>query len=138
LGDEMKKYYVLENKEKNDKTAVKKGFSWPAFFLGTWWAMWHEMWLVFAILFILTYGINIMKFQMLNNMSPGLSTFLFFLSLAAWLLPGFLGNKWRVYFYKTDGYEVVGEMEAKSISAAYNILLEEEAGSKNHGGDGIS
>lgn len=130
----MKTFYVLENKEIDDKTAVKKGFSWPALFFGAWWAMWHDMWLLFAILFTLTYGIRITEFSIGDELTPGIALILFLVSIVAWLIPAFMGNKWRVHSFSKQGYQVVDEMQANSIKDAYNFLIK-EAEDKAQGSD---
>lgn len=35
-----------------DIKLVKEGFSWPAFFLGALWALWHRLWVPAAIIFV--------------------------------------------------------------------------------------
>ena len=36
-----------------DAIFVKEGFSWPALFFGSLWALWHGMWLTALVVFIL-------------------------------------------------------------------------------------
>ena len=51
-------YAVLEPPEgRTDRTAfIAEGFSWGAFFLTLIWALWHRLWLVAALLFLILAG----------------------------------------------------------------------------------
>jgi hypothetical protein len=39
--------------------AVKDGFSWPAFVFSFIWALWHRMWLVAAVIFVVEFVVGL-------------------------------------------------------------------------------
>ena len=41
-----------------DAEAVKEGFSWPAFLLSIFWALWHRLWLAALIYFAANLGLG--------------------------------------------------------------------------------
>lgn len=41
-----------------DLVLVKEGFSWPAFFAGLLWTLWHRLWLFALLLVVATVAIN--------------------------------------------------------------------------------
>jgi len=42
-----------------DLVLVKEGFSWPAFFFSVLWALWHRLWLVAGIFFLVQLAMSL-------------------------------------------------------------------------------
>ena len=79
---------------------IKEGFSWPAFFLGPIWALWHKLWWVVGSLTI----ILIPFFEFSYFLDASAVTILIILSCCAW---GLTGNDIRRYVLRLEGFEEV-------------------------------
>ena len=42
-----------------DLVLVKEGFSWPAFFFSVLWALWHRLWLVAGLFFLVQLAVSL-------------------------------------------------------------------------------
>ena len=42
-----------------DLVLVKEGFSWPAFFFSVLWALWHRLWLVAGLFFLVQVAVSL-------------------------------------------------------------------------------
>ena len=111
-------FYILKHSDIKKLAVLKKGFSWPAFFFGTFWAAIYDMWLVAGILFIITYGLKLFNQGLVVIESPFIAIVLMLIGIATWLVPGFLGNVWRLHYLKKDGFELVDVIKARSIKDA--------------------
>jgi hypothetical protein len=81
-----------------DTRAVKDGFCWPAFFFSFVWALWHRMWIVAAIIFVVELGVGFaIDFAALDGVTEAA------ISLGIALIVGWVANDLRRYeLEKTD------------------------------------
>lgn len=111
----MKQYSILQHPTLG-KEAVKKGWSWPAFFFTWIWAFIKRLWLVGVIVFL---------FGILASSIP-----------EAWLVGeliisivmGVKGNELRVKRLSDSGYEQVATVEANTPDGALAIHLASQGG----------
>ncbi|MFN4283612.1 MAG: DUF2628 domain-containing protein [Alphaproteobacteria bacterium] len=98
---------------------VKEGFSWPAFFLGIAWALYHRLWLAAAALVAISavLGVAFEQFQF-GRAGSGLV----FLALAT--LTGLMGNDWRRAALRRRGYGEDGVVTAADAETALRRYLD--------------
>ncbi len=105
--------------------AVKRGFSWPAFFFGMFWALAKKLILVSALLALAILG----RRMLINEL--GLQGALMFyvvetlhiLTLVAlFLVPGYFGNAWRRWTLSRRGYQYAGRFEAETPDGALAVM----------------
>ncbi len=82
---------------------VKEGFSWPAFFLGVIWALWHRLWIEAAALIALFLAAGVI----LDSLEPGESIQLAVM-IAIAVLIGASGNNWRRESLRRRGFVDAG------------------------------
>jgi hypothetical protein len=97
------------------REAVKRGFSWPAFFFTFGWALVKRMWLI---------GLGTLGLAAIVGFSPALSQFQqqalgdSGLGLLSCVLFGFMGNKWRREQLVEQGWRHVAVVRADNLSCA--------------------
>ncbi|NQU62618.1 MAG: DUF2628 domain-containing protein [Rhodospirillales bacterium] len=101
-----------------DIKLVKEGFSWPAFFLGALWALWHRLWGPAAVILIayLVVGFAVHKI----SLDP-LSRAALYLGLAA--IVGYLGNDLRCRKLARLGFALGGVAQGKDSDLALHRYL---------------
>lgn len=106
--------------------AVKSGFSWPAFFFGVVWMVVKKLW-VLAVVWFVAYVV----FAFLGtSMTPSLEGTGAVINdaistagqAALWLVPAFMGNKWREKNLAMRGYEQLTTVEAESPEDAIALV----------------
>lgn len=108
--------------------AVKRGFSWPGFFLTWLWAFSRGLWVHGAIILGVVVVVSLLDFVML----AGTPVLIGLPGLIMAIVIGIRGNSWRVSKLEKDGYEFVGLVEARSPTAAataYSLGKKTVAGS---------
>ena len=112
----MKRFNIYVN-PKGDYEAVKKGWSWPAFFFGFIWALTKKMWLLAFLLFIIfgiftIYGnpifVNIDKHFLGKLITSQV------IGLAYTICRGMFGNSWRVIYLESKSFEFVDCITAEN------------------------
>ena len=73
-----------------DTTLVKEGFCWPAFLFTFFWALWHRLWLVAALIFA---GEIVLEVVLLLTGADGTVRFACLLGLRVFIALG--ANDWR-------------------------------------------
>ncbi len=121
----MKTFKVFRHSV-NGFEAVKVGFSWPALFLGVIWMIIKKLYglagLWFTIIVILALVDSAISDFVKNTTQRTLAILIVvvdrLLWLMIWLLPAFMGNKWREANLKKRGYEFVTTVSAETPEAA--------------------
>jgi Protein of unknown function (DUF2628) len=98
--------------------AVKDGFSWPGFFFTWIWAFVKGLVGMGFLLLGAVVVMNILSAAGEETRNPGLSVLSVVLGLAAVLVTGFNGNKWREKALARKGYEFLEKVQADSPEAA--------------------
>lgn len=97
-----------------DIVLVKEGLSWPAFFLGPVWALWHKQWLV--TLWLLAGGAVLGAASAVTGLAPLGDSLL---SLGGACLVGVFGNDLRRWTLAHHGYTdegvVMGASEDRAL-----------------------
>lgn len=132
----MKAYDVYENPRLGRREVVKKGFIWPAFFFGPFWAWSKVMVVIGSVMLGAGVGLAILLVMGLFWIIPDHFN-LFIMSLPhderksvveSILLPYFLGwsiflgfnaSKWRGAHLKRKGYKLVKTVESKTLLTEY-------------------
>jgi len=98
---------------------VKEGFSWPAFFFGIAWALYHRLWLPAAALIAISavLGAALEEFN-LGSVAASLT----FFALA--VLVGLMGNDWRRAALHRRGYGEDGVVTASDMETALRRYLD--------------
>ena len=109
----MSAYRIFSHPEKGYK-AVKRGFSWPAFFFGWIWALSRQLWLDACLLFFLEFAALAIRLVLIPeglifSALPGLILHLFF---------GFKGNFWRGKNLENNGFASLGAITARDLNDA--------------------
>lgn len=104
--------------------AVKVGFSWPGFLLGSVWMLTKKMWGM-ALLWFGVYLVLETVTSVSEAINPSALTYLLlavaFLALS--LIPGFMGNQWREANLLKRGYQLVGTAQTTTGEAAVAQVL---------------
>ena len=87
--------------------AVKRGFSWPAFFFGFIWAMVKKLWKISAALFLVFIILNLLSTVARETHSLLLSLLTTAGYLLYWLFPAMQGNLWREQQLEGSGYRLI-------------------------------
>lgn len=96
------------------KVAVKRGFSWPGFFLTFGWALWKRMWLVGGVLFLIAASLGYVRYE-LGRAQPILNAVLNWLFA---LVVGIKGNTWLAGELEGEGYRFLGIVPARTPAEA--------------------
>ena len=111
----MKLYTVLEAPDgKTDRVAfIREGISWAALVFTVFWALWHRMWVVAAVLFAAWIGIML-------AVSSGLITPVLapFVELAFSLIFALEARRLQVMSLERAGFRRAGLIQASSLEAA--------------------
>lgn len=106
--------------------AIKLGACWPVLFLGWAWMLYRRLYLQALMWFLLWSLIALLCLAVLvdGDSRVGLwAAFLLSGAIVAWLLPVFLGNRWREQALRRQGYACVAQLpaptEAEAISGAF-------------------
>ncbi len=100
--------------------AVKRGFSWPAFLLGIFWAFYKKLWLAGSIYLLV---ILLLALPGDDLSSGGLGPIYDFVGFGISLFVGIAGNGWRRQLLTQQGYRFVDAIEARSPQAAIEALV---------------
>lgn len=100
--------------------AVKRGFSWPAFLFGMFWAFYKKLWLVGAVylLIMLLFAMSIG-----DGSDGGLAVLHNFVSFGISLFVGAAGNGWWRDALGEQGYRHVRAVEARGPRAAIESVF---------------
>jgi hypothetical protein len=98
---------------------VKEGFSWPGFFFGVIWALWHRLWIEAAALLALFIAAGVI-FDVTNLGEPVESVIMF----AVALLVGLNGNDWRRESLRRRGYQEAGVVAGPDSDNALRRFLD--------------
>lgn len=89
--------------------AVKRGWSWPAFFFGFIWAAAKSLWLVFLLMLLA----EVIAAIIMNQMNPETASgFNILFAIVYSVFCGSEGNSWRSKDLKKKGYVVAGVVTA--------------------------
>jgi hypothetical protein len=120
----MALFTVLEPPDgKPDRVAfIPEGFAWPAVLLTFFWALWHRMWVVAAILFALFTALSLaVAYEVLG---PGLGSLLQF---GLSLIFGLEARRLQESSLLRAGYRRAGLIEASRFEAAELAYFAERA-----------
>jgi hypothetical protein len=103
---------------------VREGFSWPAFFLGFFWALWHRLWLVALVLFAASVaieaGLTAAGADPMTRIAANLGLALFV---------GVSGNDWMRGRLARLGYRLTDIVAARGRDAAFRRWGDAQAAS---------
>jgi Protein of unknown function (DUF2628). len=120
----MKQYKIFLHPS-GTSTAVKQGWSWPAFFFGFLWAIVKQQWVLGVSVFVALFvggivmgaaGKHAVDMQMI--------------SIAINVVFGMSGNSWREKKLISRGYEQMGTVSASNEELALALYLNEARGVK--------
>jgi hypothetical protein len=114
--DPMQYFDIFEHPVRGVE-AIKHGFSWPAFFLGAFWALFYRLWLP-ALLLLALVAVGTVICQIIGWPSEAV-----FLALAVWVFAGFHGNDWRRVDLSKRGFMYVGTERADTPDAAVATVM---------------
>src|SRR5882724_2018279 len=98
----------------NGLQAVKRGFSWPAFFFTWIWSLVNRLWLLGTVLLILSVLLGLLGLQALKDAPFSV----LFASLVLQIVIGIKGNSWRSEALQNRGFEFLGAIDARSPKEA--------------------
>ena len=98
--------------------AVKRGFSWPAFFFEGIWALSKRMWVGGAVLVVVWFGLVGGQTNADAKGESGASLFLALVGLVLGVAVGMLGNGRWAESLRRRGYEHVGTASAEEPEGA--------------------
>jgi hypothetical protein len=107
--------------------AVKRGFSWPGFFLGPIWALSKRMWLSGGLLLALLIILLGAHSDANEKGESGAALVVSLLQLAFALAIGILGNKRWARSLARRGYEHLGTADAEEPDAAIAAFVKRTA-----------
>lgn len=118
-------YNIFSNPLGNHE-AVKKGWSWTAFFFVFVWALFNKMWALGGVGWTLWIIWNYFLVTVLFEGSSLIFLLLFQImsGLYVALIFGILGNEWKRYNFLTRGYEEISSVTASTPEGAIAIFLE--------------
>lgn len=102
---------------------VKDGFSWPAFFLGPIWALWHRMWLTALLIFVASLVVGVAG--ELSGLSSAAQTVL---GLGFAVVVGVNANDWRRSSLHRRGWDDGASVLATTREAAEWRLFQYDEG----------
>lgn len=118
----MKTFAVYRKDE--DVHLVKRGWSWPGFLLGFWWALYRGLWTLVWI--SVGYGAVLVGIliwiELVDNTSFSLVLYPSWLLLALWV--GRVGNGFREKKLGKQGYELSRVVEGESEEQALEAYIE--------------
>ena len=127
----MKQYRIYEHPLRTIE-AVKCGWSWPAFFFCTLWALFKKLWVLACVVFVVLFTFGFIVGLM--NMDVGLTNFIIYsVSLVESAIFGVYGNSWRENNLMDRGYEYMQGVEANSADAAIAIHIKGGRSSSQRG-----
>ena len=109
----MKVYQVFRHPDKGLQ-AVKRGFSWPGFFLSWAWALSRQLWLEAALLLLFSAAWAAIGF----GVAAGEHSVAIVLALLSMLFAGIKGNAWRSRNLEARGFLLLGAITARDAQDA--------------------
>ncbi len=97
-----------------DYVRVKKGFSWPAFFFGPFWAAAKKNWGLFFLMMLVEIVLYALGAAVQAQRDLGLAGLQFLLAIAYWVGRGLVGNPWWRASLRRRGYQRVIEKPASA------------------------
>lgn len=98
---------------------IKEGFSWPAFFLGIFWTLWHRLWIESAALLALFLALGvILDYVDFNDLMESA------ILLAVAVLIGASAADWRRQSLQRRGYRDAGVVSGPDIDSALRRFLD--------------
>ncbi len=98
---------------------IKEGFCWPAFVFTALWALWHRMWLAFALLVAAGVALDVaIRLSGADDVSA------LALGLGYSLLIGFGANDWRRRALARSGRGLKGVVAASDVEAALHRYID--------------
>ena len=121
----MKHYNVFAHPDGRIET-VKRGWSWPGFLFGGFWALAKRLWLVAGLYFLFIVPLN-MAASVAEQDNSDLWLELNLLAALSWLvvalLAGSFGNDLRRHNLTARGFNIIGDLDAPTHEAAVAQLL---------------
>lgn len=120
----MALFTVLEPPDKKPERVafVPEKFAGGALVFGFLWALWHRMWVIAAVLFALSVGLNAaMHFELLD---AGIGSLI---QIGIGLLFGFEARRLQVMSLERAGFRRAGLIEASDLEAAELTYFSERA-----------
>jgi len=104
-----------------DLVLVKEGFSWPAFFFSVLWALWHRLWLVAGIFFLIQLAMSlVLAVWTLDPVSASA------VSVGAALIFGYAANDLRRWVLGRRGFVETAVVAADGRDGAERRFLDDE------------
>lgn len=95
---------VLYTDSSGNVVRVKRGFSWPAFFIGPLWALYRQLWVVFLLLTTGMFALRVLFVYASRTRNATLMIAVVLLEVAVMVICGVYGNRWVVSRLKRKGY----------------------------------
>jgi hypothetical protein len=117
----MKTYKIFVNTQGTSE-AVKQCWSWPGFFFNIIWALVKRMWVLGAILMILTFALGFVEGTIEvssgKEAASGISAITSILNLVVAVIFGVNGNRWREKNLLSRDYKYQDTVDAQNPEAA--------------------
>ena len=115
----MKKFNIYTH-ELLPTQIVKEGWSWPAFFFNTFWALVKKMWGVFLVSWLLYIFLYVIAQLILNPGDFTEYSMADIVPIAFGIIFGIEGNSWRVKKLNKLGYKYSDTINAQNYKIALN------------------
>jgi hypothetical protein len=110
----MQREFEIFTKPSFPSVAVKRGFSWPAFFFNWIWAFTCGLWVEGVSIVLIGFALEYLEYTVLANHL----IFYFLFAIGFGIVIGVKGNFWRSRKLERDGYSFEGLITANSKASA--------------------
>ncbi|MDZ7338168.1 MAG: DUF2628 domain-containing protein [candidate division KSB1 bacterium] len=118
----MREYKIFEHPNGRIE-AVKQGWSWPAFFLTAWWALYKKMWWVGGTVFAVYSIVWLIAEGPGNQLRDFINSLASLGGLVLGVVFGVNGNRWHEKNLRHRGYRSRATVTAPNPEAAIAIFL---------------
>jgi hypothetical protein len=106
--------------------AVKEGWSWPAFFFNSIWALVKKMWVLGGILCGVFFVLGFIRGVTSGGMGRAINALIWIGNFAISVVFGLNGNSWREHNLESRGYKFKTTVTAATPEGAIAVFIEEE------------
>ena len=121
----MNQYKIFEHPAEKIE-AVKEGWSWPAFFFNSIWALVKRMWVLGGILCVVFFVLGFIGGITGGGTGRAINTLIWIASLAISVVFGLNGNSWRESNLGSRGYKFKTTVTAATPEGAIGLYIEGE------------
>ena len=120
----MNQYKIFEHPT-GEIEAIKEGWSWPAFFFNSIWALVKKMWVLGGILCAVFFVLGWISGLTSGGTGRTINALIWIGSFAVSVVFGLNGNSWRESNLESRGYEFKTTVTAETPEGAIALFIEE-------------